>query len=718
MDSGAKWIWLDPEKYPDFQKGYCRYLAGVNKGQTLSLFKKKYDFGKEMERAVISVSGDVAFRLSLNGEYLCRGPVCVGGNHDGSLYYDPGFKEAETYGDTPPFHYYQEVTVSPKGRSAEFFAEVFLWPCAADETSSGYGGFILSADIFFTDGTQKTVFSDESWLCSVRNSFRSLTERDYRLPDDEFTSAKESKVKRYLRKSPIPVQTEEKILPANFSSVTVRAGESAKTVIEYDKVYSGELVLDFEADGLFEVSVGIFEVNDNKITYRETFTADQSVKYRMTRFTGIGGAIVEITNKGDAAVTLANAGLVFIHYPVEKEGFFKCSDPALETIYNVCKHTLKICRQTHSLDSPKHRENLGCTGDYYVESLINSVTFGDMRLYRFDLTRTADMLSLARGKMFHTTYSLIFVMMAYDYYRITGDETALSDCEKGMDALFSRFEGYLDQNGVIDDPPDYMFVDWIYEDDFSMHHPPKALGQTVLNAFYYGALRTAEKIYGILTKKEKAEKCRANADRLLAVFDQYFYDEEKGLYFEGTASPSKHENRWNPENVNKRYFAVHSNTLAVLYGLAKGEKAKAIMEKVVNDESLIPCQPYFMHFVLEAVNVTGLFDRYGIALIKKWQKLTDVSTKALREGWIDMPGYGYDFSHAWGGTPAYQLPSKLTGLKIVKPGYREIELSPRLCGLKEFEVLIPSAMGDIYVKKNEKETVVKVPENVKYTIKE
>ena len=72
--------------------------------------------------------------------------------------------------------------------------------------------------------------------------------------------------------------------------------------------------------------------------------------------------------------------LYFSHYPVEAEGQLHTSDAELDLLYDVCKWTLKICRQTLHLDSPKHQELLACSGDYYIESMMTAFTFGDMRL--------------------------------------------------------------------------------------------------------------------------------------------------------------------------------------------------------------------------------------------------------------------------------------------------------------------------------------------------
>ena len=138
---------------------------------------------------------------------------------------------------------------------------------------------------------------------------------------------------------------------------------------------------------------------------------------------------------------------------------------------------------------PGHCEPLACTGDYYIETLMNAFSFGDMRLAEFDVLRTAELLRHNDGRIFHTTYSLIWVRMLYDTYMMSGNIALLEKCADALDMLLARFSTYVGENGLIENPPDYMFVDWIYIDGITMHHPPKCLGQSVLNMFYYIRVR-------------------------------------------------------------------------------------------------------------------------------------------------------------------------------------------------------------------------------------
>lgn len=101
-----------------------------------------------------------------------------------------------------------------------------------------------------------------------------------------------------------------------------------------------------------------------------------------------------------------------------------------------------------------------------------------------------------------------------------------------------------------------------------------------------------------------------------------FYDTGRGLYFDGLDTPGQ-ENAWQPANPNRRYFSQHTNSLAVLYGLAGDAMRTPIMEQVMADDSLIAAQPYFLHFVLDALDAAGLFEKYGLAQIRRWTRLVE-----------------------------------------------------------------------------------------------
>ena len=137
---------------------------------------------------------------------------------------------------------------------------------------------------------------------------------------------------------------------------------------------------------------------------------------------------------------------------------------------------------------------------------------------------------------------------------------------------------------------------------------------------------------------------------------------------------------------------------AVLCGLCAGERAQKIMRRVMEDETLIDFQPYFAHYVLDALWKTGLFNPYGMKQIDRWKPMVDACDKGLQEGWIRPGGsYSFDHSHAWGGTPAYQLPCRIMGFEMLEPGFRRIALHPDAMGLDWAEVVMPTPFGPLTV---------------------
>jgi len=331
---------------------------------------------------------------------------------------------------------------------------------------------------------------------------------------------------------------------------------------------------------------------------------------------------------------------------------------------------------------------------------MTAYSFGDMRLAAFDVRRTAELLRCRDGRMFHTSYSLIWVQMLMDVYRYTADLQLLSDCKDALGLLLERFHRYLGTNGIIEEPPDYMFIDWLVPDGISLHHPPKALGQTCLNMFYFGALKTAQDIYGILGEAAMADRCQMRMLSLQEAVTRALYDKERGLFFEGLNTPTREEliGEWMPRNVEKRYYRKHANILAAYFGFFGQEECAALLGRILEDDSLGQVQPYFCHYLLEAVYRTGLREKYTLRILEQWKEPVKACPKGLPEGFYKPEeSYSFDHSHAWGGTPLYALPQALSGLEILEPGYQRIRLSPSLLGLEWAKVQVPTPYGIIEI---------------------
>ncbi len=701
-----QWIWLPKNKYEDEQ---ITVFSGFDSDKaacyTIAEMKRNYLFDDKIVKADLRFSGDSAFQLYLNKSVVATGPVCVGGDFIGN--------------ETRRENFYAfETTVYPESNELDFFARVKLVPVQICEYSKGHGGFMLSAVLTFENGSQELITTDETWLVRKNGAFQSISSYDARIVPDEFVNAEVTENIWNTETAPIPVRVENEIF-CNNSNISVSAYEKKTVVLTFDKIWAGFVNVRAEAKGEISVSVKCRELNEDPRVEDLVFSGNG--EYRGFCMQSAGNIEVDIENKSESEAKLT-VSFIETHYPVYDEVSTVTCDTELNAVLETCKHTLKICRQTHHLDSPRHCEPMACTGDYYIESLMTLFSFGDMRLAEFDLIRTAYMLERENGRMFHTTYSLIWVRMLYDVYMITGNRGLLEKCEKALRLLLNRFQAYIGENGLIETPPDYMFVDWIYIDGITMHHPPKALGQTCLNMFYFGALKYAEKVFRELSNNKEAEICADKSAKIKAAVNDILFDSEKGIYFMGLNTPTKEELvanwKWMPQNTDKRYYLKHANVLAAYFGICDDDLAKELVRKIMTDEIEGECQPYFLHYLLEAVNRLDLCNKYTLEIINRWKAPVCECSKGLVEGFLaPEPTYSFDHSHAWGGTPLYSLPKALTGLEIIKSGMKEITLSPSLLGLNcaTAEFITPFGKVTCEMKAGE-EPKITAPEEIKVTV--
>ena len=690
-----KWIWLPEDKYPDRQCCCYSDLTDDKSGKfTVAEFKKEYKYSKKIAKAALRFSADTAFQLYINGEFYATGPASVGGD----------FLSCEKPRN---YCYAYETEINPDSDTLEFFARVRMKPDRGFEFSKGHGGFMLAAELVFADGTKTVISTDNSWLVRFNGAYTDSRTFDSAVKPDEYVNAEEIFNLWHTETAPIPVCTESTM----STKIKLTAGEKKTVNFEFDKIYAGFICA--AADAPVKCKITCRETDEDGSSESLCFAGKS--EYRGFYMHSAGTLVAEL-ECGDSDCEF-ELGFIASCYPIEKEAVTTTSDAALNQVLDTCRHTLGICRQTIHLDSPRHCEPLACTGDYYIESLMTVFSYADMRLAEFDLLRTAELIRNNGGRMFHTTYSLIWVRMLLDVYKFTGNKELLKKCEDALIMLLGLFETYVGANSLIETPPDFMFVDWIYIDDISMHHPPKALGQTCLNLYYFGALNAAAEIYEILGETAMSEDCRNKRNTLQAAVNSLLFDKEKGIYFEGLNTPSEvdfSDWKWMVANVEKRYYLKQSNILAAYVGICDKDTARSIIHKIMSDEIVGDYQPYFAHYLLEAIYSNGLRDEYTLKVLERWKAPVAECPKGLVEGFVaPEPTYSFDHSHAWGGTPLWSLPKALIGFEPIKPGFEEISLSPSLLGLESARVELPTPYGDITVEmKAGSEPVITSPKEV------
>ena len=154
----GKWIWLNKDKFPDYQytnSNWIKNKEGNNKHYR-ALYRKKVHLDSLSNSAILFTSGDVLFNLYINDSLVCHGPVNIGGD-----YFDK---------NPPAYWYYSSCDIEKYLKKGDniIVAEVFSWAFELSEVTSTHGRFLCDVSL---DGEKPTIFTDQSWKCSVDTSF-------------------------------------------------------------------------------------------------------------------------------------------------------------------------------------------------------------------------------------------------------------------------------------------------------------------------------------------------------------------------------------------------------------------------------------------------------------------------------------------------------------------------------------------------------------------
>ena len=260
-------------------------------------------------------------------------------------------------------------------------------------------------------------------------------------------------------------------------------------VFNLGKVVSGFVYFNFDTDAddtTLDIAWGekLDEKRGNKFPLLSTFGNKFGMRYHAKqsansyqRFHWNGFRFLQLHFSGSPAnITLKEVGVVLYLYPVESRGEFRCSDPKLDELYQVCNWTLRNCMHDGFEDCPS-REQRQWVGDAYVETMVNYTLFGDTQLVK-KLIRQVAQSQRGNGITQMATpgdsevhgliipdYCLYWISILYQYYWYTGDtELVVEIFPSVLKALkwFLMFQNPI--TGLITDLPYWIFIDWSAND--------------------------------------------------------------------------------------------------------------------------------------------------------------------------------------------------------------------------------------------------------------
>lgn len=482
--------------------------------------------------------------------------------------------------------------------------------------------------------------------------------------------------------------------PANNGAVEL--------VLDMGEQTCGYWDLDFSTpqDGLV---VDVFAVEHIEPDGRVQHTRDNHNGLRYyarsgrNRFTSVdrrSGRFIYITLRGlEAPLAFRRFCVIESTYPVEPRGAFRCSDPALDRIWEISERTLKLCMEDTFTDCPLYEQTLW-VGDARNEALFAYGTFGAEDLSRRCLRLAAQSLERypivgcqvpSAWDVLLPAWSFLWGIAVWDYYHHSADRKFLREMWPAVRRNLKNAEKLVDARGLFSGPFWNMF-DWSGAD----HHRRTAIHNSMLAV---GAIDAAIGCAGVLEKKRDLQWLRRYRRKLAAAIEAT-WDESRQAYpdsihDDGTPSPS---------------FCIHNAFLATLYDVTKGERLEECARKTIDPpEDMVPVgSPFAIQYYYEALEKLGRGDLVLDSIERSYAPMLRRGATTVWETFgISHVGGSFptrSHCHAWSSAPLYFLGRLVLGIVPMAPGGARVDIGPRVDRLDWAEGAVNTARGPVRVR--------------------
>ena len=523
--------------------------------------------------------------------------------------------------------------------------------------------------------------------------------------------------------------------------VDIHQLESGHWFIEFDKAYFGTIVLRFKTPqvGPIELAIGeklsgpysIDEEPGGTIRYQKVtidsiasdglYTVELIADKRNTKAQAIAlpdsfGIIMpfrycEIKNLNVPMEDVEVYQKAF-HYQFNDEAsYFHSSDSILNSIYDLCKHTIKATSFTgYYVDGD--RERIPYEADAYINQLshyaVDSV---------YDMAQRTNEYFIDHCT-WPTEWILHTALLFYYDYQYTNDLTLV---EKYYDNLKVKSLMALErEDGFISSTSEKLTPDLIEALGFDTRHesikdivdwPKKERDDydfkdvnTVVNAFYYENLRVMSLLAEAIGKDQDAVMFSTKAQELKKRVQQALIDAHTGLYIDGLGST---------------HSSLHANMFTLAFGLVPDDNLPQVIDFIKSKG--MACSVYGAQYLLEGLCANGEVD-YALDLItdtigdRNWHNMLRVGSTMTLEAW-DMKYKGnLDWNHAWGTAPLNCIVRDIWGITPDDPGFETIRIEPQLGSLANSSIKVPTKVGCVVadyhrINNNKKDYYIELPDD-------
>jgi hypothetical protein len=378
---------------------------------------------------------------------------------------------------------------------------------------------------------------------------------------------------------------------------------------------------------------------------------------------------------------------VYTAYPFKENAKFITEKETLANIWNASWLTLRNSAVESFIDP--YYEQLQYIGDTRIEALVSLSVDGDDRLMKkaiemFDNSRLPMGLTASRYPSYIVqvipTYSLLWINMIHDHYMYKDNQEFTRQYIPGMKAVLDWWMDKVDESGMPTNMEWWNFTDWA-------------------KGFQNGIPDGADDGYSASIALQLVNTLQVAS----GMFYDLGYDEEALKYSELEKNIRKSvlkncfvdEKRMLAETPKKEKFSQHTNIMAILTDAIPENDQKVLMQKILDDKSLIQTTIYYKFYLFEALHKAGLGDLYT-NLLENWTNQLDQGLTTFAETDIEPRSE----CHAWSASPNYHLLKITAGIYPKSKHFNEITIAPNLGDLKTLQAVMPHPKGEIKVNYN------------------
>lgn len=471
-------------------------------------------------------------------------------------------------------------------------------------------------------------------------------------------------------------------IPAIIPAATT--GRGTELILDFGREWSGFLRFEIEAsEGTILDAYG-FEYMDGG-SRQDTFGVDNTLRYvcregRQHYESPVrrGLRYLMLTIHGNIKpLRLFGVTLVQSSYPVAEIGRFHCSDPLLNDIWEISKHTTRLCMEDTFVDCPAY-EQVFWVGDSRNEALVNYYVFGalDIVKHSLQLVPGSESQSPLYANQVPSGWSSVipnwtffWITACLEYTRHTGSGAFAAAIWPKVKFTLDHYLQHLDKQGLLTIHA-WNLLDW------APIEQPNDGTVTHQNAIFARTLADAARLSELAGCAEEAVYYDAKSQHLIYAINKHLWSEEHQAFMDCIHA----------DGSSSSTFSMQTQVTALITGAAADERKEILAAYLTSppDHFVAIGSPFMTFFYYEALVMHGEIDRMLQDMREKYGEMVKYEATTC---WEMYPGFTENRAnpkdltrshcHAWSAAPGYFLGAVVLGVRPAADGWTAVRIAPQ-----------------------------------------